>query len=159
MTILESYLIYLNEGLFFKPNCYCNILEYKQNGFEKIFYVGVKNSTQFKKISPSFSLFFPLTKPNYEGFINHEDTIAPIFGNIFGKFSIFKISKSIRDLKILDSGFADVKFSMLNSPVIYNFKKMKTFNRDNYINFNYNAEEQKGLVFLKLHGKINNGDN
>lgn len=150
MIILENYLTFLNEELLFKPKCYCNILEFKQYGFEKIFYTGVKNSTEYyETFLNGYNLFFPLTKLNYEEFLEGEDIIVPKFRYLGGeKFSLIKIAKILRKLKILDSGFADVKLPLLENSSIYNFKNMKTFSQNDKIMYD-NYSDNK-LIFLKL---------
>jgi hypothetical protein len=156
--VLENYLSYLNEGLFFKPKCYCNILEYKQYGFDKIFYVGVKKLTEYyNKPSFGFSLLFPLTKPNYEDFMEGEETLVPTF-RIFGgeKFSFSKILKILPTLNILDSGLADVKIDiMYNNNKIFNFRNMKTFANTNVINFMNDNNEHSSLIHLQLKRRKN----
>jgi hypothetical protein len=131
--ILENYLQVLNEGLFDHKNSYCKILEYTDYSFYRIFYLGTKDINKYNSfLGGGPGAVFPLTKPNYDSFLNYEEIIAPLFTQLVGKFSFIKLSSKIKHLNVIDSGYADSNvWGTIIS--ISNFKNMQTFDNKNKI--------------------------
>jgi hypothetical protein len=151
--ILENYLNYINEGVFFTKNLHCSILKYSEFGFEKILYIGPDDSTKFSRmfVSGSNTFAFPFTKQNFEDFLNKKEILIPRFGVSFGKFSSHKLAKKLKYLKVLDSGFVDYKTSLIKYPEFLNFRDMKNFRSNHRIIIGFPDEEQP-IYNLKLKG-------
>ena len=121
-------------------------MEYKEDGFEKLLYIG---DSEYSRIV----ILLPFTRPNWEDFLNNEETLAPYFSHTFGKFSIGKLRKKIFGLRILDNGFVNYQTSLINQNKLFNFKGMKTFKPTNTIHIDTPNEQNNFLFGLQLGGK------